>query len=162
MTSPRVFVPDRASARGAVITDALLEHHVPAVAEQRQRWLGARPGGALDSTTKELVRLRVASHTQCEYCNTVRLPADGEPPVAEDLVEAMRSGAVARLSDDQRAALELADLFLGSPADGDADPAALSPEAVQETLADLVGALAFGKFRVMLGLSAAPDEGAYT
>lgn len=63
----RVTVPAQARVRGAVDTTALLAHHVPALGAARDAVREATSTGALDAVTKELVRLRNARYTGCEF-----------------------------------------------------------------------------------------------
>lgn len=65
-TQPRVAVPPH-GADGVVAMGALLAMHTPGLQQARSAFLSELAAGQLDPAVKELVRLRNAQHTDCEY-----------------------------------------------------------------------------------------------
>lgn len=73
---------------------------------------GVAQHSQLPPRLSELVRLRIAFHNQCRTCMTIRYQDAVDAGVTEDLVCSLESPADAPdLSDAERAALRLADLF---------------------------------------------------
>lgn len=101
----------------------------------------------------ELLRLRSASHTRCEYCGNIRKRAAHDAGLGEDAVQGMREGRRDHLGAKDQAALVLAEAFYHErPADLDEVADVLGQDEVAAVLLDLVRFGAGGHAMVVLGL----------
>lgn len=151
---PHVAVPEH-DGRFVDPTDVIALHD-PDLARARVDLLAAV--GAVADTAPlrhELLRLRVAEATGCEYCRNVRYRPAVEAGLTEDLVARARGTGEAGLSPRDAEALALAEGFLGHGTGPD-EPCELAADEVAGVVVALVARLTGGKVMVALGL--VPDD----
>lgn len=151
---PHVAVPDH-DGRFVDPTDVIALHD-PDLAQARVNLLSAIGDVAATAPLRhELLRLRVAEATGCDYCRNVRYRPAVDAGLTEGLVARARGVGDTPLSPGDEEALGLAEEFLGAdPALGVMDE--LDADEVAGVFAALVARVTGGKAMVALGL--VPDD----
>lgn len=136
-------------------TDVIAMHD-PDLAQARVNLLSAIGDVAATAPLRhELLRLRAAETTGCDYCRNVRYGPAVDAGLTEELVARVRGAGDAPLSPGDEEALDLAEGFLGADrATGVMDQ--LDANEMAGVVAALVARVTGGKAMVALGL--VPDD----
>ena len=118
--------------------------------------------GVVDHVTKETIRLRNARVTDCGFCRQVRFDKAREAGLTEDVAELIDDGyESSALTDRQKLALRLTDVYLRDPKGVSPDlaaeiSAALTPEEIVESTFALSMFMGFAKVLIALGTEPEP------
>jgi alkylhydroperoxidase family enzyme len=119
--------------------------------------------GKVDLVTRELVRIYSGRESHCGICRNLRLRAAIDRGFEESMVDQLDDVEHSDLAPHQKAAVRLAQAFLGDPSSFDASAQKdllehFTPEQVAELLLDLVRFRPGSKLTVAAGTEPAVDE----
>ncbi len=153
--TPRVPRPE--GAAGDAASGGVLGHQ-PELLRLFQRLYGTLwSHGVVDAATKEVVRLRNARTTGCNYCRNVRFAGAREAGLDEARVDLIAEGFdTSELSERHKTAIRWTDVFLHDP--GGASPALraemlqrFSPAEIVELTLGAALFMGFSKIAIVLG-----------
>lgn len=135
-------------------TNAVVATFDAELADRRQRF--SEVTAALfdgDPVRDELLRLRSAEHTRCEYCRNIRKRAAHDAGLREDIVGQVLDGDLDALDDGNNEAMVVAEDYYAERATNVAEAvSALGEEGFAAVALDLVRYSAGGQAMVTLGL----------
>ena len=123
--------------------------------------------GKVDLVTRELLRIYSGRESHCRLCKNLRLQAAIDRGFEESMVDELDDLETSSLEPHRKAAIRLAQAFLGDPRRFDADAQQellreFTPEQAAELILDLVRLRPGSKLMVASGTEPATDQLVYS